>query len=125
MTLVPTSRQWLVILALIVVNNIVCVGHAKMLDPQGRRIKHFAFGIPAVLVAHEYYRLGVKECDYHAKWSAIPLNLAWPYILVMGVVNVRRSILPVKHVPGTCRACGYDVRGSGEVCPECGNEIEP
>ena len=28
-----------------------------------------------------------------------------------------------RKLKGLCVACGYDMRGGGKVCPECGNEV--
>ncbi len=47
-------------------------------------------------------------------WLAVPpLVIAWR--LLRRGENWRR--------PGFCRACGYDVRGGGGVCPECGAAV--
>lgn len=45
----------------------------------------------------------------------------------VGVLLVAGQILnwcgfPRSHQPGTCQNCGYDLRGSGERCPECGRQ---
>jgi hypothetical protein len=38
---------------------------------------------------------------------------------VYGGGSLRRD--PVRH--GICRRCGYDMRGGGNRCPECGSPL--
>jgi hypothetical protein len=49
-------------------------------------------------------------------WVAyvVPFGIAWGYWL-----RRRRSVRERIRL-GLCRGCGYDLRASGEICPECG-----
>jgi hypothetical protein len=48
----------------------------------------------------------------------------WVPCLVAAAIIVAPAMKRRRHVPGHCRACGYDLRGSGERCPECGTAME-
>ena len=37
---------------------------------------------------------------------------------------LRRRSQRARFLPGHCRACGYDLRGSGGRCPECGHPAD-
>ncbi len=55
-------------------------------------------------------------------WLLVVVTAILPAIagtqLVRGVRRRRR------FARGMCRSCGYDLRGSGGICPECGTKVE-
>jgi hypothetical protein len=54
---------------------------------------------------------------------AMPL---WLIAIVAGGVAgwclIRRRNM---HAPGSCRTCGYDLRATPDICPECGTRSAP
>jgi hypothetical protein len=59
--------------------------------------------------------------------SSYPGFIAIPYWAIAALLTilaawaiVRRRTLRQRLLPGHCRTCGYDLRASGEKCPECG-----
>jgi hypothetical protein len=47
----------------------------------------------------------------------------WAVALIAGVLPgawFYRRLTRVRHLPGRCRACGYDLRATPDRCPECG-----
>ena len=52
----------------------------------------------------------------------------WPLILVLGstlcISWIRLRRRRKRKQLGLCLECGYDLRGSGERCPECGTLVE-
>jgi len=48
--------------------------------------------------------------------------IAIPLAALSGWSMARRRSRRERLLPGHCRACGYDLRGSGGRCPECGHE---
>jgi hypothetical protein len=53
-----------------------------------------------------------------AYWLVIPWLLISPVLWLRGRLRQRRRL----H-SGRCTSCGYDLRGSGSICPECGTPI--
>ncbi len=54
---------------------------------------------------------------------AIPLWMPFTLAAIPTAILWHRDRRTVK--PGCCRVCGYDLRASKRVCPECGNAIAP
>ncbi|HEV8605334.1 MAG TPA: hypothetical protein VGQ99_08215 [Tepidisphaeraceae bacterium] len=48
----------------------------------------------------------------------------WFLVVPSGII-IFRTLRKPKYLPGTCEACGYDLRASRDRCPECGNAIAP
>jgi hypothetical protein len=46
----------------------------------------------------------------------------WMLIACAAVVAVGAHTRVTRTRPGTCAKCGYDLRGSGDRCPECGTD---
>jgi hypothetical protein len=73
------------------------------------------------------YRIaGFEWTDLNFK-SSFPGFIAIPYWAIATALAalstwamLRRRSLRERSLPGHCRACGYDLRGSSEKCPECG-----
>lgn len=66
---------------------------------------------PHVPTGHIYHGLAVNAAVYGAGWWAL---LALP-------ARVRSVI---RHRKGRCAICGYDLRGGGVTCPECGHRAD-
>lgn len=60
---------------------------------------------------------GFVAIPYWAISSLLAALLLWAFLL-------RRSQRE-RLLPGHCRACGYDLRGSNGKCPECGEDVPP
>jgi hypothetical protein len=48
----------------------------------------------------------------------------WVPCLVAAAIIVAPAMKRRRHATGHCRTCGYDLRGSGERCPECGTAMD-
>ena len=60
--------------------------------------------------------------DRIPQWDAF-MTLGFPVellCLALAVWIVLRDVRTRRHAPGGCTACGYDLRGTPDRCPECG-----
>lgn len=68
----------------------------------------------AAVLRREYW------CVQAPIWMLIVLTGAWPVVRV-GLCGARRVRSARRQRHGLCVECGYDLRGSGGKCPECGS----
>src|SRR6266478_46062 len=73
--------------------------------------------------------LGFEWTDLVFK-SSYPGFIAIPFWFIAAVLAVfslwailRLRSQRARFLPGHCRSCGYDLRGSNGKCPECGQEV--
>ena len=71
---------------------------------------------------------GDTETQYASEWRSsyryvsVPMwfiaivTLVFPFVFTRKALRTKR-----RRKNGLCLSCGYDLRGSGERCPECGN----
>lgn len=87
------------------------------LGPDGRPVQHGQ--------QVETHRSGpmTRQTLYWLRFSnwialTLPLPLAW------GAMRIRRSLRRRRRIAdGSCSNCGYDLRASTNLCPECGAPI--
>ena len=78
---------------------------------------------------HTNYRAITGENDFTAFWHLLIVPV-WMLLLALGVWPAYWIALPLRRERlirrrrklGLCESCGYDLRGGGERCPECGTE---
>jgi hypothetical protein len=63
------------------------------------------------------------------QWTQITLGLAFALTMFLfysaaAWLRHRRETVEYWEANGWCRSCGYDIRESKDVCPECGSVIE-
>lgn len=54
-------------------------------------------------------------------WLGVTLVFAAAFfVLLWRLIVAIRTLIRLRHKPGTCRVCGYDLCDSPSICPECG-----
>ena len=121
------SSDWMV--AVISDSGWLCV--ASVTDERaagGPRLKHFAAPPGRI---RRYRTVGPVVFDRHVPEAGATggrLVVGVPYWLLLAAPATvwaaaawRRKAVRRRHAAGgLCRACGYDLRGTGVRCPECG-----
>ena len=65
--------------------------------------------------------VGWRWCPYIALPHALPAGL----FAILPAFWLVRRLLRRKRGEFDCRVCGYDLRESSTICPECGTAIRP
>jgi hypothetical protein len=69
---------------------------------------------------------------YPRKFDPVVHSVPWPLLLPVAIVGLFAYFLRIdleirrrrkRAAEGKCYACGYDLRGLNERCPECGTSI--
>ncbi|HTW93685.1 MAG TPA: hypothetical protein VMD30_02755 [Tepidisphaeraceae bacterium] len=85
----------------------------------GPRIR-FRLGLPQIVVHLQYFQVRVDQ-DEFGWWLAIPY---WLPVLLMSTEPIWRMCRALSRrrriAQGRCANCGYDLRMSTDICPECG-----
>jgi hypothetical protein len=72
------------------------------------------------------FAAAIKPCD-GSRWVLDLAMPSWFVALVLGIGPAlgvwRRRAARGRVLEGRCRVCDYDLRASGERCPECGAKI--
>lgn len=75
-----------------------------------------------------YYRNPIGDTTAHVEWHEFgaphwmvaAAMLAWP-VYCAAIPWRRRLVVERRRAAGLCLNCGYDLRGGGARCPECGS----
>ena len=66
--------------------------------------------------------------DYNSDGKRIRRALYLPHwalaVLFLVLPLVRLAMRRPRRAPGTCAACGYDLRATRDRCPECGTKVD-
>lgn len=84
------------------------------------------YAVGAIVVLNVVYCavMGVVHGSWQTMWMSLAMVV--PVMLVAMLFDWARH--GPRHVEGTCRVCGYDLKGlpAGSACPECGRpQVEP
>jgi hypothetical protein len=70
--------------------------------------------LPTLTIAYQQYR--IEQWPGFALCLMVALLVCWLLVVRIGVIRWNR-----RFRKGLCPHCGYDMRGSPDECPECGD----
>lgn len=98
--------------------------------PHGWGLLHHSFGADAIPPTSRYLELRwLSGNSFGHFWFALwlplwlPLLISSTPLLWQLVLMTRRRRAAKRQSAGLCVECGYDLRASGDRCPECGHVI--
>jgi hypothetical protein len=74
-----------------------------------------------IAVRYTFPSLTTRQAPLYGLWAAVVFWVIGSHLSWKIRVHVVRKIV-IKKFPHLCRECGYDLRGGGDRCPECGHE---
>jgi hypothetical protein len=81
------------------------------------------------LPSHEALGFEWTNLDFKSSYPGFIAIPYWAIAILLAALSVfavaRWRSRRQRLLPGHCRACGYDLRGSGDKCPECGQDSPP
>jgi len=89
-------------------------------DDVFRRIRSLALLLPLLYLPEDTQ---FRSHQGRPGFIAIPYWFIAALLLALSIRAIlRRRSQRARFLPGHCRACGYDLRGSNGRCPECGQD---
>jgi hypothetical protein len=72
-----------------------------------------------ITVRYTLPSLTTRQAPLYGLWAAVLFWLLGSHISWRIRVHVLRQLI-LKRFPNLCSNCGYDLRATGDLCPECG-----
>jgi hypothetical protein len=78
-----------------------------------------------VYFALGWWAIQTREGPLHEAFVWFLILIPLPWYAHLWLQHRRRQERELRFWRGKCLRCGYDVRGQGELCTECGDPLRP